>query len=171
MNTTPATAGGTSASVPVPTSVSAALGITSSEKKAAPAVQRSESIAKLAMALAKAQAQITFAAKDATNPHFKSKYADLAAVWEACRKPLSGNGLSVVQLPSTDGLKVTLTTVLMHESGEWISQDLTMTASANTPQAIGSCITYARRYALSSVAGIAQDDDDGNAASNKAVPK
>lgn len=127
-------------------------------------LQRSEEIGKLAEALAKAQAGIRFAVKDATNPHFKSKYADLAAVWEACREPLSTNGLSVAQFPSAEGAKVTLTTVLMHSSGQWISQDLTMTAAQNTPQGIGSAITYARRYALSAVVGIAQDDDDGNAA-------
>ncbi|MDQ3024323.1 MAG: ERF family protein, partial [bacterium] len=128
---------------------------------------RSDAVDKLAAALAKAQSTISFASKDATNPHFKSKYADLAAVWEAVRVPLSSNGLAVVQFPSADGLKVTLTTVLLHESGQWMSQDLTMMASANTPQAVGSTITYARRYALSSVAGVAQDDDDGNAGSGK----
>jgi len=110
---------------------------------------------------------ITFASKDATNPHFKSKYADLASVWEACRGPLTANGLSVSQLPAVDGMRVTLTTVLMHESGQFISQDLTMTAAANTPQAVGSALTYARRYALASIVGVAQADDDGNAASGK----
>lgn len=138
-----------------------------SDKPPNPAVQSSETIDKLASALAKAQSIITFASKESLNPHFKSKYASLAAVWEACRGPLTTNGLSVIQFPSSEGLKVTVTTCLLHESGQWLSQDLTMTAGQNTPQAIGSCITYARRYALSAVAGVAQDDDDGNSASNK----
>jgi hypothetical protein len=131
------------------------------------AVYASESVDKLAAALSKAQAAITFAAKDTANPFFKSKYADLASVWEACRAALTANELSVTQLPSADGLKVTLTTLLLHSSGQYLSSDLTMTAAANTPQAIGSAITYARRYALSAIVGVAQDDDDGNLASRK----
>lgn len=152
-------------------SVGVAAALAKPEIKAAPQFQRSESIEKLAAALSKAQAAITFASKDATNPHFKSKYADLASVWDACRGPLTANGLAVTQLPASDGPRVTLTTVLMHESGQWISQELTMTAGANTPQGLGSCITYARRYALAAVAGIAPEDDDGNAASGKTTTK
>lgn len=128
-------------------------------------VKRSSSIAALAAALAKAQGEIAGAVKDKTNPHFKSAYADLASVWDACRTPLSKNGLSVLQSTSADGPKVTVTTVLMHGSGEWMEGELTMTAQQNTPQGIGSCITYARRYALSAMVGVAPDDDDGNAAS------
>lgn len=125
----------------------------------------SPSLAALAGALAKAQGEITGAAKDKTNPHFKNAYADLASVWEACRAPLSKHGLSVLQPASADGAKVTVTTLLLHSSGEFVSSDLTMTAQQNTPQGIGSCITYARRYALASMVGIAPEDDDGNAAS------
>lgn len=128
-------------------------------------IRRSASMAALAGALAKAQGDIAGASKDKTNPDFKSSYADLASVWDACRTPLSANGLAVLQPAVADGACVTVTTILAHSSGEFIEVDLTMTAGQNTPQGIGSCITYARRYALSSLVGIAPEDDDGNAAS------
>lgn len=126
---------------------------------------RSDSIGALVAALAKAQAQIEGAVKDALNPHFKSKYADLASVWDACREPLTKNGLAVLQPVSADGSKVTVTTLLTHTSGEWIAEALTLTATQDTPQGVGSAITYGRRYGLSSMVGIAPEDDDGNAAS------
>jgi hypothetical protein len=122
-------------------------------------------VAQLAAALAKAQGAITGATKSKTNPHFRSSYADLAEVWDACRPALAAHGLSVVQMPSANGPRVTVTTVLLHESGESLSSALTMEAAQDTPQAIGSCITYARRYALASMVGVAPEDDDGNAAS------
>jgi hypothetical protein len=128
---------------------------------------KSDSIAALAAALAKAQAEMAGASKDKTNPHFKSAYADLASVWEACRTALTKNGLAVMQPVSADEAQVTVTTILTHNSGEFLSSDLTMTATQNTPQGIGSCITYARRYALASMVGVAPEDDDGNAASAK----
>lgn len=130
---------------------------------------RSPSIAALAAALSKAQGEMEAASKASTNPHFKSKYADLASVWDACRGPLSKHGLSVLQPVSADGPSVTVTTILAHSSGEWISEALTMTAQQNTPQGVGSTITYGRRYGLSSMVGIAPDDDDGNAASGRPV--
>lgn len=126
---------------------------------------RSNSVAAIGAALAKAQGELTGAAKDSLNPHFKNKYADLAAVWDACRPALSKHGIAVVQSPSADGPRVTVTTLLVHASGEWIEAALEMTAQQNTPQGIGSCITYARRYALASMVGVAPEDDDGNAAS------
>jgi hypothetical protein len=128
-------------------------------------IRRSQSMAALAAGLAKAQGEIEGASKDKTNPHFKSSYADLASVWDACREPLSKNGLAVMQPSFADGPRVTVTTILVHSSGEFIEVDLTMTAAQNTPQGIGSCITYARRYALASLVGVAPEDDDGNAAS------
>lgn len=127
----------------------------------------SAEIDKLAAALAKAQRLIEHASKAGFNPHFKSRYADLASVWEAIREPLSSNGLSVVQAPRTDGRIVTVDSILMHESGQFIKSSLSVTAQQDTPQAIGSAITYIRRYSLQSIAGIAPDDDDGNAASAK----
>jgi hypothetical protein len=123
------------------------------------------SIAELAVALAKAQASMQPALTDSENPHFHSRYASLAAVWEACREPLTTHGLSVLQPVQADGAKVTVTTLLVHSSGEWISEALTVTAQTATPQGIGSAITYGRRYGLAAMVGIAPDDDDGNEAS------
>lgn len=132
--------------------------------------KRSASIAALAAALSKAQGEMEGAAKGNLNPHFKSKYADLASVWDACRAPLSKNGLSILQPVSADGAHVTVTTILAHSSGEWLEESLTMTAQQNTPQGVGSAITYGRRYGLASMVGIAPEDDDGNAASGKPAP-
>ena len=128
---------------------------------------KSDSIMNLAKALAAAQSVIGHAHKDSNNPFFKSKYADLASVWDACRKPLTDNGLSVTQLLSNDGPKIICTTILMHESGEFIGSDFFMLPKDDTPQAGGSCATYLRRYALQSIVGIAPDDDDGSAASGR----
>lgn len=125
-------------------------------------MQKSESIKELAAALAKAQADMAGASKDAKG-NFGS-YADLASVWEACRGPLSKNGLSVTQLPSTGERGITVTTLLMHTSGEWISDVLTLPLERPTPQAAGSAITYARRYALAAFVGVAPAEDDGDAA-------
>lgn len=130
-------------------------------------MQTSENITDLAMALAKAQALIKPASKDATNPHFKSRYADLPAVWEACRKPLTDNGLSVVQMPVDAGEgRVGLTSVLMHSSGQYISSTVSTKLTQDSAQGLGSALTYLRRYALAALVGIvADEDDDGNVAS------
>jgi hypothetical protein len=124
----------------------------------------SPSLGALAGALAKAQGEIKGAAKDSENPFFKSRYADLASVWDACRKPLADNKLAVIQLPKADNDGVTVTTILAHESGEWISEALTLPLKDQTPQAVGSALTYARRYGLSAVVGIAPEDDDAEGA-------
>lgn len=106
------------------------------------------------------------ASKDAINPHFGSKYADLAAIIEAVRKPLTNNGLSFVQLTEGSDTGVTVTTRLLHVSGESVSSSLWLPVAQKTPQAYGSALTYAKRYSLSALVGIAADvDDDGNAAS------
>lgn len=120
----------------------------------------------LAAALAKAQGAIEGAKKDKKNDHFRSKYADLASVWEACRKPLTDNGLSVIQLPcEAPAGSVGLETILLHESGEFLSKTFFMPVKdAGNPQAVGSAITYARRYALAAFVSVCPDDDDGNAA-------
>lgn len=132
----------------------------------------SPTVALLATALADAQGKMRNAAKDSTNPHFKSRYADLASVWEACREALSGNGLAVVQTVAARGTEVMVATALLHKSGEWVRDTLTLTAQQNTPQAIGSCITYGRRFSLAAIAGIAPDeDDDGNAATHRNAPQ
>lgn len=128
-------------------------------------ISRSRTFAAMAQAMAKAQSAIGGAVKDKTNPHFKSAYADLASVVDACRAALTANEIAVFQAPTADGPRVTVTTLLAHKSGDWIESALTMTAQQHTPQGIGSCITYARRYALASMVGVAPEDDDGNAAS------
>lgn len=127
----------------------------------------SEQIKDIATALAKAQAEIEGAKKDSTNPHFKSSYADLASVWDACRKALTGNGLSVVQGPMSDEGRVGVTTMLMHSSGQWLESTFFMRPTKDDPQGAGSALTYARRYALAAMVGVAPEDDDGNAASEK----
>lgn len=128
-------------------------------------MEKSEQINELASALSKAQGVIIPASKDSDNPFFKSKYADLASVWEVARKPLADNGLAITQHPSADGNIVTVKTIILHSSGQYMASDLTMVAKDASPQAIGSCITYLRRYSLSSIVGIASEvDDDANAA-------
>ena len=126
-------------------------------------MQRSENIGKLADALAKAQGQIKGALKDSANPFFKSKYADLAAVWEACREALSSNGLAVVQLVRSNEAGVEVETVLAC-GNETIGDVLAMPVAKADAQGVGSAITYARRYALAAIVGVAPEDDDGNAA-------
>lgn len=123
-------------------------------------MNQSESINELAAALAKAQGEIRNAPKDSLNPHFKAKYADLASVWSVIRDPLSKNGLSVVQLVSDGPATITVTTKLLHSSGQWIEGSIMMEPTGRQPQQVGSCITYARRYGLSAMVGVAPDDDD-----------
>lgn len=130
----------------------------------------SDSVAALAAALAKAQGAMSHASKDAQNPHFKSRYADLAAVWSAVREPLSANGLSVVQTVAQGDGTVGVRSLLLHASGEWISSLLEMPVAQKTPQGYGSALTYARRYALAALVGIAQDDDDAEAATRPSAP-
>ena len=131
----------------------------------------SESLNELAGALCKAQAMLRGAVKDSTNPHFKSRYADLASCWDACREALAANGLSVVQLPEGDGSVVTMTTMLIHTSGQWVACTGTFKPTKADPQGLGSCITYARRYQLCAIVGISPEDDDGNAASEPVKPQ
>lgn len=130
-------------------------------------MEHSQTIAALSTALAKAQGAMGGALKDSANPFFKSKYSDLESVWSACRKPLSENGLAVIQGDSVDDSAVVVTTMLTHESGEWIKSTLRMAPKDFGPQAIGSCITYARRYALASMVGVYQTDDDAEAATGR----
>lgn len=123
---------------------------------------------KIGLALAKAQGEMKGAAKDSTNPHFKSKYAGLSSIWDACREQLHKNEIAVVQSPEIADGKMVLRTMLIHSSGETIEGFLPIQVAANaTSQQVGSAITYARRYSLASMVGVApaEDDDDGNAAS------
>jgi hypothetical protein len=126
---------------------------------------RSPEIAKLAAALCKAQAAMGGAKKDSTNPHFKNAYADLASIWDAVRKPLTDNGLAIVQFPRTTRNGVEVETMLVHSSGEYMTDVLWLPVLKMDAQGVGSAITYGRRYALMSVTGIAPiDDDDGEGA-------
>ena len=128
--------------------------------------EQSESIGKLTTALVNVQAKIKAAKKDSTNPFFHSKYADLNAVWDVCRGPLSDNGLAVIQTSRVVGTEVAVVTTLAHVSGEWVRGELLLIPTKRDPQGIGSAMTYARRYALAAIVGIvADEDDDGNAAS------
>jgi len=129
---------------------------------------QSTEIDKLAAALAKAQGTIVNASKDTENTYFKSKYAPLSAIWDACRKQLSENGLSVVQtIKQSNGIQsVTLITIMMHSSGQWVKGEMTAVTEKPGPQALGSLITYLRRYQLAAMVGVAPEgeDDDGQSA-------
>ena len=130
---------------------------------------KSEQINELATALAKAQGKFQLAKRSGENPAFKrdgkaTPYSTLGDVWDACRAALSENGLSVIQpMEETEG-GLTLTTVLLHTSGQWVDSHARLAPVQNTPQGIGSALTYMRRYQLTALLGIAADDD-GNAAS------
>jgi len=125
-------------------------------------MEKSESVKELATALAKFQGQMEAIAKDANNPFFKSKYASLSAIIGDTRDLLAKNDLSYAQFPTGEA---GLTTILMHKSGEWMSDTFQMKPVDSKPQSFGSAITYARRYALCGILGLAVEDDDGNEAS------
>ena len=136
-------------------------------------MQKSDSIAALAAALSKAQGSIRGAVKDSDNPFFKSRYADLASVVEAIRCAFSENGLSYTQvIAPSEKEEVSVETVILHASGEWLSCGvLSLPVSKSDAQGYGSALTYARRYGLSAAAGVAPEDDDGNAAASARPPK
>jgi hypothetical protein len=118
-------------------------------------------------ALAKAQAEMSNVIKDSANPHFRSKFASLAAVRDVVIPALSAQGISIVQMPgNTEDGRVSIRTMLLHESGTLDCGTVATTVTVrggNEAQALGSALTYLRRYALSAIAGVAQEDDDGNA--------
>jgi hypothetical protein len=152
-------------------------------------MERSEQVDAIFTALAKAQGEIRSALMDSTadvktreGPGYKFKYADLASVDSACRPALSKNGIAIVQAAENapDGKGITVRTMLGHTTGQWIAASLTMVPTMTTPQAIGSAITYARRYGLAAICGVVQEDDDGaeaskpapgDAARSRSVPK
>lgn len=135
-------------------------------------MRRSDPIGELARALSQAQGQMSGARKDGLNPHFRSQYSTLASVWEAARPPLAAHGLAVVQSPTLvhageDLWLVEVKTLLLHASGQWLEDSLAVPVVALNAQAVGSAVSYAKRYQLQSILGIAPtdaDDDDGNAA-------
>jgi hypothetical protein len=129
----------------------------------------SPTIAELAKALSAAQGEVEGAVKGKANPAFRSKYADLAAVWDACREALTKHGLAVVQSPGpcADG-RMEMTTMLAHASGEWMRGTLTIPLGKADAHGYGSAVTYSRRFALAAFVGVAPEDDDGNAAAASA---
>jgi hypothetical protein len=150
---------------------------------------QSEAVDQLSAALASAQGEMVNATKTSENPFFRSRYADLAAVWDAIRAPLSKHGLSVTQTfrKATESAEYTVTrtaktgetwesrvqhladlvTTLHHASGQWIGSEVPIICEWGNPQTLGSTITYLRRYSLQAACGIAPEDDDGNAGSGR----
>ena len=132
-----------------------------------PPQMQSSGIGKLAEALAKAQAEMSAAKKDAKNPFFKSDYATLHSCLEAGNPSLNKNGLCVTQLPGADNGTVLVETILMHTSGQFIKSRLSVKPQKTDPQALGSCLTYLRRYSYSAIIGQGTADDDSEAAMSR----
>lgn len=132
-------------------------------------IERSQTIGEIAKALLQFQSEVENIKRDSKNPFFKSKYASLANVLDTIRVPLKSAGLSFSQFPNGEN---ELTTLLMHTSGEYLLGTVRMSPTKNDPQAIGSAITYMRRYSLAAILGLnIDDDDDGNVASTPLIPK
>jgi hypothetical protein len=138
-------------------------------------MNKSDQINEIALALSKAQSQIKGVMEDSVNPHFKNKYASLQSVIDACRDQLATNGLAVTHLLTDLSCYtmdfVTIETVLMHSSGQWISSTFSVPVSKKDAQGFGSAITYARRYSLMAAMNLAPIDDDGQAAAAAAPAK
>jgi hypothetical protein len=130
-------------------------------------MRTSESINELATALAKAQAEITDAVKDASNPHFRNDYASLASVLEAVRAPLSKNGLGILQATKITSDGMILVSRLTHSSGQWVESETPLMMTKQDMQGLGSAITYARRYAVACMCGVSQVDDDGEGSAGR----
>lgn len=128
-----------------------------------------EGTEKISEAIVKAQSEFEAAKKDSTNPHFKTRYADLSSVMAACQTALNANGIAVMQFPATVDRGVQVVTRLVHTSGQFMeSPPLVMPVAQQTPQAYGSALTYARRYSLAAFVGVSTEDDDGHAGSARA---
>lgn len=135
-------------------------------------ILHSEQINEIAGALAKAQGEVTAAIEDKTNPHFKTSYSSLNSVWKACRNSTSKNGLAITQLMTGSNEQLVLVSILMHSSGQWIKSILPISSVKATPQALGSAITYMRRYSLAALVGVApEEDDDGEEAEEPSYDK
>lgn len=128
-------------------------------------MRTSREIDKIAPAFLAAQKAMQGAPKSATNPHFKSKYPDLATVIEAVKEPLNAVGIGFLQTITNDTTGVMVETTLLHESGQWLAETQYLPVPQQTPQAFGSGITYAKRYGLQSMCGLPSEDDDGERAS------
>lgn len=135
-----------------------------------PEMGMSLQINELAAALSKAQGAMESATKGVDNLFFKSKYADLNEYIQTAKKPLSDNGLAVIQHVGNSETKAKVTTILTHSSGQWMSSTIELAPTKQDPQGMGSAITYARRYSYGAILGMGAEDDDGNAASVAAKP-
>jgi hypothetical protein len=133
-------------------------------------ITMSESCGKIYEALALAQGKYKAVKKTAINPFFESKYAPLDEIIDATKDALAANGICSMQMPTVIEAKFVLVTRLGHSSGEWIQFDYPITTTKQDAQGYGSAVTYARRYALQAILGVAAEtDDDGNAASDKKI--
>jgi hypothetical protein len=136
--------------------------------------EHSEELSELAPALAALQAKCGGCAKSGVNPQFKSAYSTLGDVWAVVRPAQAGLGLALVQIPVARGDKAGVVTHVMHSSGQWLKATLLLPSAGRggfTAQAVGSAVTYAKRYVLTGICGVADDDDDGNMASAQPEPK
>lgn len=125
----------------------------------------------LALSLSRAQGEMESAKKDQSNPFFKSKYADLASVWQACRAALSKNEIAVIQKPALREGMAGIITKIIHSSGEFEEEFFPLSAAITAKaQDMGSAMKYLRRYALEAFVGVAAEDDDGNDAQNAPRP-
>lgn len=121
-------------------------------------------------ALAIAQGKVENATKGSQNPHFKSRYADLAEILNTVRPVFAAEGLSILQSTGFDGAVVSVSTVLAHKSGGYVSSVASCVPAKTDAQGIGAATTYLRRYSLAAMAGVAQEDDDGNSAAHSGLP-
>lgn len=128
-------------------------------------MKTSDAIDQIAKAMSLAQSEMKPASKDATNAHFRSRYSDLSSVWEAIRRPLTANGLTVWQDVTTTDSAVSVVTRLVHQSGQWVEfGPLSIPMGKKDAHGVGSCTTYAKRFSLCAAVGVVSgdEDDDGN---------
>jgi len=132
-------------------------------------MRTSTDVTEIYNAIIKTQSEISNAKRNSNNPHFGSAYADLSSIIDVSKKPMSDNGLGIIQMPSTIGKTVSVTTRIIHTSGQWIEGEISFELTKTDPQSIGSTITYGRRYSWQSLLGFTQEgeDDDGNRGSGR----
>ena len=131
-------------------------------------MNKSETITEIAKALSKFQSEVSDPERTKENAFLKAKYVTLDSLLQAVRPVLADNGLSFLQIPSTAKDEVTVVTMLLHNSGEWFESDpFTLPLMKKDPQGVGSVVTYARRYSLSSILGVAWDEDDDAQSNNE----
>lgn len=136
-------------------------------------IRRSKTFKEITKAMIKFQSEIKLVPKGTANPFFSSKYADLGAIWNEIRKPLSANSLMVTHGVKSEGRTVNITTLVVHVSGEWMETDIEMEAKNLGAQAVGSVITYGKRYGISALLNVVSEgeDDDGEGAEGRGGDK